>query len=203
MSPVEKKTNKTPPKRTRRQSGTSTPQAEVPAPQDTWDQILQSRARELARPLKEDENTETIEVVIFRLAFEIYGIATSHVREVHPLKDLTPLPCTPPFVTGIINVRGQVMSVIDLKKFFELPDQGITDLNKAVIISDGDMEFGILADAIVDVHNIPLQELQTSLPSLTGIRNDYLLGVAPDGLVVLDAGKLLSNSDLIVHEEVS
>jgi len=172
-------------------------------PPEMWDSILRERASILAQPTEQDETEETIEVVTMLLAYETYGIETAYVREVYPLKELTPLPCTPPFVAGIVNVRGQVMSVIDLKKLFELPAQGITDLNKVVILSDGDMEFGILADAILGVQDISLEGFQTKLPTLTGIREDYLKGITAERLVVLDAAKMLHHDGIVVHEEVA
>jgi purine-binding chemotaxis protein CheW len=180
----------------------STIQGSAP-PQEMWNSILKERARLLAQRPEDETAGAAIEVVTLLLAYETYAIETSYVREVYPLKDLTPLPCTPSFVAGIVNVRGQVMSVIDLKKLFELPAKGITDLNKVVIISDGDMEFGILADAILDVRNIPLQEIQSGLPTLTGVRESYLKGITADRLVVLDAEKLLHNKDIVIHEEVA
>ncbi len=88
----------------------------------------------------------------FLLTHENYGIESVYVREVHPLKELTPLPCTPSFVLGIINVRGQILSVIDLKKFFDLPAQEPTSLNKVIIFHNNRIEFGILADAVIGVH---------------------------------------------------
>lgn len=172
-------------------------------PPEAWNGILLARARLLAQEPEQEETAEQIEVVTFLLAHETYGIETAFVREVYPLKDLTPLPCTPAFVAGIVNVRGQVMSVVDIKKFFELPEQGLTDLNKVVILSDGIMEFGILADAIVGVRNIPLRGIQPALPTLTGVREDYLRGVTAERLVILDAAKLLTDSNIVIHEEVA
>lgn len=169
--------------------------------QQQWQSILKARAKLLAQ-VPEPAESECIEVVTFLLAYETYGIETAYVREVYPLKDLSPLPCTPPFVAGIVNVRGQVMSVIDLKKFFGLPEKGLTDLNKVVILSDGIMEFGILADVVVDVRNIPLGKIQPSLPTLTGIREQYLRGVTAERLIILDAYSLLTNRSIVVHEEV-
>lgn len=189
------------PKRVRRANPVSG--QDLAPPRETWRRILKERARALAQPPAVESDAELIEVVALLLAYETYAIETAYVREVYPLKDLTPLPCTPPFVAGIINVRGQVMSVIDLKKLFELPDKGITDLNKVVILSDGDMEFGILADTILDVRNIPLQDVQAGLPTLTGLREEYLKGITADRLVVLDAQKLLHNKGIVIHEEVT
>lgn len=168
---------------------------------DAAEYVLQARARALAQVPAEAAIMEHIEVVTFVLAYETYGIETAYVREVYPLKDLTPLPCVPPFVAGIVNVHGQVLSVIDIKTFFELPAKGLSDLNKVIILSDGVMEFGILADAVLDVRRIPLQQIQPSLPTLTGIREQYLRGITADGLIVLDAYSLLTSRSIVVHEE--
>ena len=117
------------------------------------------------------------------------------------MHELTPLPGTPLFVAGIINVRGQIVSVVDLKKFFDLPAKGLTDLNTVIILSDGHMQFGLLADAVAGVRRIPLLEMQPPLPTLTGIRQEYLQGVTGQRLVILDAAKILADPRVIVREE--
>ena len=91
----------------------------------------------------------------FSLAYERYALETAFVREVYPLKEFTPLPCTPPFVLGIISVRGQILAVIDLKRFFNLPEKGLSDLNKVIILRRGGLEVGLLADAVSGVQAIP------------------------------------------------
>jgi purine-binding chemotaxis protein CheW len=165
--------------------------------------ILTARALALAREPHGDETaTESLTVLEFLLAYETYGIELSCVRETRPLRDLTPIPCTPPFVLGVINVRGQILSVIDLKKFFDLPEQGLTDLNKVIIVHDDGMEFGILADDVCGVRSIPLAELQPSLPTLTGVRAEYLKGVTSDRTTVLDGKKLINDRKIVVHEEI-
>lgn len=165
--------------------------------------VLRERAKVLAR--KPEEKTpaqEQFEVVEFLLAHERYALESSYVREVYPLKELTPLPCTPAFVLGIINVRGQILSIIDLKKFFDLPEKGLTDLNKVIVVQREGMAFGILADVILGVRRIAPQDLQPSLPTLTGIRAEYLRGVTKDRLVVLDVEKILLDKNIVVQEEV-
>lgn len=165
--------------------------------------ILKARARELARGGEKEKTTrELIEIVEFVLAYEKYGIESSYVREIHTLRELTPVPCTPPFVRGIVNVRGQIVSVIDIKKFFDLPERGLTDLNKVIIIHDDTMEFGILADSILGVRMLPTEAIQAPLPTLTGIRSEYLRGVTKEPIVILDGAKILSAKSLVVHEEV-
>lgn len=166
-------------------------------------QILKERARSLAiEATTEDAGEEKIEIVEFMLSGERYGIESPYIREVCPLREFTPLPCTPAFVLGLINIRGQVLSVVDIGRFFDLPRQGVTDLNRVIILNSGDLEFGILADDILGMRRVSMLDVQESLPTLTGIRAEYLKGVTPDRLTVLDAGRILADKKLIVHEEV-
>ena len=127
--------------------------------------ILKARAKTLAREPEREETAEAyLEVVEFALAYEKYAIETAYIREIYPLKEFTPLPCTPPYVFGIINVRGQILSVIDIKKLFNLPDKGLGELNKVIILHLGDMEFGILADKIIGTRSIPLKKFNHRFP---------------------------------------
>lgn len=182
---------------------TSIEQDAEAASQKTQD-ILRTRARLLAQePTTELDEEIHVEVVEFLLGGERYAIETSYIREVYPLKGLTPVPCTPPFVLGIINVRGQILSVIDLKDFFTLAKQELTDVNKVIILHSHSMEFGILADAILGVHSLPLSSIQPSLPTLTDVRGEYLKGVTAERLIILDAVRILADKHIIVHEEVN
>jgi purine-binding chemotaxis protein CheW len=165
--------------------------------------ILEARARVLAREPESEPEEEGIEVVEFLLAEERYAFPSSCVAEVYPLRELTPLPCTPPFVLGVINIRGKILSVLDLRRFFDLPIRGLSDLNKVIVLRNDAMEFGILADVILAARRIALHTLQPSLPTLTEIRAEYLMGVTEDRLVVLDGGKILSDRRIVVHEEVA
>lgn len=166
--------------------------------------ILRARARSLAAG-DEAEATSPhafLEVVEFVLASERYGIESRHIREIHPLNEFTPLPCTPSFVLGLVNVRGQIISIIDIKKLFDLPEKGLTDLNKVIVVQGNHMEVGILADVIVGVRSIAQEELHPALPTLTGIREEYLKGITKDPLVVLDVEKILSDEKILVNEVV-
>jgi len=166
--------------------------------------ILRKRAKILARQLELDqESGPGLDVLEFLLTHETYAIEMRWVAETFPLKELTPLPCAPPFVAGIINVRGRILSVIDIRKFFDLPEKGLTELNKVIIVHNAEMEFGILADEIIGTRTIPLAEVQLPLPTLTGIRGEYLRGVTRKRTAILDGVKLLADKSLIVNEEIS
>jgi purine-binding chemotaxis protein CheW len=164
--------------------------------------VLHERSRELATDTRiTAKEEETLSVIEFDLAGERYAVELMRVREVSLLKELTPVPCTPSFVLGIVNLRGEIRTVIDLKRFFELPSKGISELNKIIMLHADGMELGILADSITGVRSVPLSALQPTLPTLTGVRADYLRGVTHDRLVVLDAAKLLSSKRIIVNDE--
>src|SRR5664279_5629709 len=110
-------------------------------------ELLKARAIEMAKePELKKGFSPIVQLIAFSLGAETYGLESAYIREVYPLKDFTPLPGVPAFILGIINVRGQIMPVVDLKKLFNLPEQGITELNKVIILHDDQMEFGILAD---------------------------------------------------------
>lgn len=165
--------------------------------------IFKERARALAKEQKRQEaDSEVITLVEFMISRERYGIELYHVREVYPLNDLTPLPGVPSFVSGIINFRGKVISVIDLRKFFDLPEKGLTNLARVIILHNEEMEFGLLADEILGVKSISPATLQATLPTLTKVRSEYLKGVSCNGLVVLDGAKLFADKKLIIHEKV-
>jgi purine-binding chemotaxis protein CheW len=167
------------------------------------DRILLGRAQALARPpLGAPAAGTMLELLEFRLAAERYALESRHVQEVHPLRELTPLPCTPPFILGIVNVRGRILPVIDLKKFFELPERGVTDLHRIILVRGQGLEVGLLADVIIGVRSVAAETLQPSLPTLTGIRADYLKGISEERLVVLDLDRLLADPKIIVHEDV-
>lgn len=172
----------------------------TPSPEETK-HILKKRAEILARAKEITVDEYSIEVVEFLLANEHYGIESHFIREVYPLKDYTPLPGVPPFVLGLVNVRGRILSVVDIKKFFDMPDKGISDLNKVIIINDDKMAFGILADEILGVRNIAVSDLGPPLPTLTDIREEYLKGITGERLVVLDAARILADKNIVVHQE--
>lgn len=167
------------------------------------EEILRARAKALARPLDDGQaSTTALELLEFRIGRARYAVETKNVCEVHPLRNLTPLPSTPPLVLGIVNVRGRIVPVFDLVKLFDLPEHGVTDLHKIVVVEGSGMELGLLTDAAVEVRLLPEESLQPPLPTSAGIRGDYLKGITADGLVVLDVERLLADPRIIVHDDV-
>ncbi|HEX6707325.1 MAG TPA: chemotaxis protein CheW [Albitalea sp.] len=167
-------------------------------------EVLQARAQAMAaaRPPAPVAG-EGIEVVEFTLAERRCAIECAVVREVQSLKELTGVPCTPPFVSGIINAHGRILAVIDLQKFLKLAESGLTDLNKVIILQHGDLEFGILADRIVGTYWLPLTDLQAVEPALDMARAPCVRGLTDRQVLVLDGQRLIADAALVVDDEVS
>ncbi|GLR11678.1 hypothetical protein GCM10007907_04680 [Chitinimonas prasina] len=142
----------------------------------------------------------TQEVLAFTLGDEIYALALPHIDAVIPLKQLTPLPGTPPFVRGIVNARGRVVSVLDLRVLFALPPRGLADRNHLVILRNTAMEFGLLADRILGVQMLAPNTLQTEQAGLSGLRRNLLQGISPQQWQVLDGDRLLNEPSLVVDD---
>jgi len=172
---------------------------------ETTRRILEERARDLARP-REDivgKPVDAMSVVCFDVGNEQYAFATHSVRETLPLRDVSAIPCTPPFVRGIINLRGQILTVLDLRPLFGLSPRNASEDQYVVVLRTGGSEAGIVADRITGLRAMKREELQATLPTFDEIRQDVIDGVARDGLVILDAAKLLSHPVIVVNEEVA
>ena len=173
---------------------------EIPHNDPVTEEILKKRAQKLAKKISAGKNHLTkITVVEFRIAHEIYALSLKRIRIIYPLKKLTFIPGAPDFIKGVINLRGEIISVVDLKNFFDLPNQEFTNLSQVIILTSDKMEFGILAEEILGVAEISKNDIQPSLPTLTGIRADYLKGVTGDGRVVLDDKKLLTDKKMCIN----
>jgi purine-binding chemotaxis protein CheW len=165
--------------------------------------ILRARAEQLAIPPEETRahGARLLEILEFTLGKERYAFASSCVREVFPLTEITPLPGLPAHVLGVVNVRGRILSVMDIRRLLDFGNVGLTNLNKAIILHHGDMELAVLADEVTGVYAIDAEEGQRTLPTLSGNQEAYLHGVTKDRVVVLDAEKLLASKDLLVRTD--
>ncbi len=151
------------------------------------------------KPVTESPESD-MPAVAFALHPEMYAIEYAYVKEVLTMKNLTQVPGTPPFVMGIVNYRGAVVSALNLKKLFGLREMGLTEFNKLLIVSDGSMTIGIVADAIHGNTMINTGTLSKPPITISETATGFFRGVTPDSLILLDAGKML-NSPIIVVDQ--
>ena len=161
--------------------------------------ILAERARKLARVPEAMAGSTSYQVLSFGLGSERYCLELKYVREVVRFVDFTPVPCTPEFVVGVTNLRGEVTCVIDVRKFFGLPEQGVTDLSRAIALGKDATELAILADRVFDVGALRAKDILRP-PQSSGVGHDYLLGVTSEAVIVLDGAALLRDPKLTIEQ---
>src|SRR5262245_54752023 len=113
-------------------------------------EILRQRAEAIATAPVEQSVPEAqrMQIVEFRLGSDSYGLPLGRVREVAPLQHFTPIPSTPVWILGLMNLRGEIIVVVDLRHLFNLPGRGLSDLNQVLVLHAGEMDIGVLADDI-------------------------------------------------------
>jgi purine-binding chemotaxis protein CheW len=177
------------------------PTGESLEPRDKIKGILEARRRALLNST-EIQTGETMQVVVFSLANETYGIATEFAKEVQPLRDVTPVPCTPDFCVGVINIRGSIYPVIDIRSFFGVAKKDITDSTKVILVEAAGLEVGILADDVSGAASVPVSEIKPPLAAQSTAKEEYILGVTQKMLIILNLEVLLHDDRLIVRQEV-
>lgn len=145
----------------------------------------------------QDEGYDT-QWVTFYLADEKYGVPVAQVREVLRYSEITPVPGAPDYVLGIINLRGNVVTVLDTRKRFALPPVDIGDSTRVVIIEVEEQVVGILVDSVSDVVRLKTSEIENAPNVGNDESSKYIQGVASrDGnlLILVDLHKLLSDEE--------
>lgn len=164
-------------------------------------ELLRQRAAALAAtPPRGPDPGELFDILEFGLAQERYAVELVYVDQVHALRAWTPLPGTPPFLPGIVNFRGRVFSLLDLKPFFELADATPGTSRQVVIVRHRGVEAGILADTVAGIRTLADRAVQAPLPTLTGRRRDFLRGIVDGRLIVLDVARLLAEPALVLTQ---
>jgi purine-binding chemotaxis protein CheW len=173
-------------------------------PREEVARILRDRAKTLAKPLKETtQPTEMVELLVFTLAGERFGIETAHVLEAISLRELIPVPCTPSFVLGVINYRGRILTVLDLRRVLNLPGEDMAAGSKVIAVEAGDGTFGIAADTIAGTLSVPAHKVAPPPEALTGLRLALTSGMTEELMTVLDLDALARTPEILVNDEVS
>lgn len=170
--------------------------------QQVLQQTLAQRAEKYARPAETDElvDRDTLKALVFTRGPERYGIPVAHVVQGLDVYRITPLPCAPAYYRGVINLRGRILSVFDLRRFWGLPEADPPGPPRLVITRAARRELALLADDILRLATIPTEEIVP--PVVAGITLDHVQGVSPEGVVILDMESLFADRRLIVHEEL-
>jgi purine-binding chemotaxis protein CheW len=162
--------------------------------------VLAERAAKVLHPEPGTATTEQTEILRFQLAYREYALEMKYVREVILTGEITPVPGTPDFISGICAARGQIISLVDLRALLRIPEKGLTDLNRVIVITDGKITFGLLADTISGVGTIAMDQMTGPDNEDGDAGRGYVKGVLGGGLYVLDAAAILGDPGIIVED---
>jgi len=161
---------------------------------------LLRRAELLAKKFcEEDVNGDYTDVLEFQLTGERYAFELTGIKEVIYLREFTPLPYCPDFLMGMFKLRGEVVPLIDIRKFFELPGTPLSDLNRIIIISDESTRIGVMTDRIYEIQKIRKEDVHRTLLVGGDFRDEFTVGVTSTRLIILDAMKLLRSKKLFIN----
>ena len=156
--------------------------------------------------LDQKEIVSEVKVIVFRLKDEEYGVEVNQVKSIEKLEHITRVPRTPKFVKGVINLRGVVTPIIDLRNRFGLEDSGYSEASRIIIVAVGELEVGLIVDAANDVIDIESSLVADPPEIVGGIKAKYIRGIATLEdrrlLVMLNLPEVLSKYELMQLENL-
>ncbi|MDD4518209.1 MAG: chemotaxis protein CheW [Limnochordia bacterium] len=157
-------------------------------------------------PKERNVNIEERQFVVFSLQSEEFAIDIMKVREIIKLISITKLPQTPEFVEGIVNVRGEIIPVVSLRKRFGLADNGDDSLTRIVIVelTEGSLT-GLIVDEVSEVLRLSATAIEPPPQGIDGLRTEFIEGIGKVDnrlLVILRMEKLLNTSEKLALEAV-
>jgi purine-binding chemotaxis protein CheW len=171
-----------------------------------WErEILIERARNLTNSLEEQAGTQQISLAIVGLSGEYFGVELETVREFTDLQRITPVPCCPDYIVGDMNLRGDILTVVDIRQALQMPVVGVSPTVKVVVVPLGNALVGVLVDDVFDMLEVDPSEVSEVPIALKAINEIHVKGTVPYSgkmLVVLDLPRILSNDVLTMNEEV-
>jgi len=146
----------------------------------------------MAEPIIDSAVPVTIELVTFCLEDIIYGIDINKVLGINKVQDLTPVAQAPAYIKGLLNLRGQIISIIDLRIKLGLPPSRITGKNRVIIVNSNGEDIGLLVDTIYDVIIAETSNIEKTPPNLDKVQGKFFEGVVKSedrliGIIQIDA----------------
>jgi purine-binding chemotaxis protein CheW len=143
---------------------------------------------------REELKEETLQIIVFRLAREWYGVEITKVKEVIKVGKITYLPSSPEHIVGIVSLRGNILSVTDLKTIFTLPYEEPTEKTRIIAIESGMLETGLLVDEVIESIEVPISKIEPPLLTLPADGGRYVEGQCWTGkklVALLNVEKIL------------
>jgi len=179
-----------------------TPKEPVEISEEQREAIFDRRAEALAAPPSPPRPTDAFEALVFALGQERYAFPSSQVSEVRQLDQITALPSAPGFVAGLVNVRGRIVPVLDLRPLFGVASTPEPP-RATVLLSVIEGDVAVLATDEPSLAWLRASELRgIPVEAPGGLDPKYVQGVTPDLVIVLDAVRLFADQKVLVQEDV-
>ncbi len=149
--------------------------------------------------IMQKKDDELLQLVTFSIGEEEFGVDILKVQEIIRTMEITKVPRAPQFVEGVINLRGKVIPIIDLRRRFSLNHKAHDSHTRIIVIEINNMIVGFVVDSVSEVLRIPISTVEPPPPVVAGLESDYISGVGKLHdrlLILLDLDKLLSSDDL-------
>ncbi len=156
--------------------------------------------------MAETSKTGESQLVVFVMENEEFACSIQNVREVLKMIKVTPLPRSLDFVEGVINMRGEVLPVIDLRKRFGLPEAERTDESRIIIVEVEERMVGLIVDSVREVLSMPDEQIQEAPSQVAGGKTDLIMGVGKVEdrmLIILDLNRILTSEEQMALEDIS
>lgn len=137
--------------------------------------------------MREEAPVDRVQLVIFRLGETEFGVPVEQVRRIERLMPVTRVPRAPRFLEGVVNIQGDIVPVVDLKKRFDLAAGPYDDKARIVVVSLGDQVAGMMVDAVREILWLPVSQIESPPAMVADINGVYLTGVGrlADRLIIL------------------
>lgn len=146
------------------------------------------------------------QLVKFHIADEVFGIEIRQIFKILKPQEIFKVPNTPPFIEGLINLRGKVLTVFNLRRRFNMPEKANDENTKILIVNNNDLLLGFTVDSVSEIVRVPDEEFVETPPELTSFDRRFLSGVAKVGeklILLLNLDKILTpDEELKVKEMV-
>jgi purine-binding chemotaxis protein CheW len=185
------------------------------------EQAWARRSAQIAQKIQEEQQGEIVKAAIISLDNELYGLDVRHIFDIRGLDHVTFVPRVPAWVLGVVNWRGRILSVIDLRRFLGLPSNNAgtksKDTQRLIVIQDGEMEVGIQADEVFLIETIPAGKIRMEEGDVRGIKPELVNGIfmrteqektvektqkGQEIVVLLNLPALLTDPRLVIREDV-
>ena len=172
---------------------------------EALERVWAEHARQLAIPLAREYTGKSIDLVFVRLCDEVYALEVDYVYDIRPAEQITLVPHAPDWVLGVYNLRGHILSVVDLYRFLGFPQPADRKIDPAIssliVVKTAEMECAFLVDQVLTVEILPVEKIRIASELVRGLRSEYVHGIVESNGVEGNFTAVLLNIRIIITDE--